>query len=86
VASQASNSKSALSPARQRIGSTSQRGRPTPGTGSGVDGSAETRQRGGGSCRLAEIGCFCLPPPTTKRDEGRTQVKQFTSRFAFGLR
>jgi hypothetical protein len=45
VASHASNSKSALSPARQRINSTSQRGRPTPGTGSGVDGSAETRQR-----------------------------------------
>ena len=45
MASHASNSKSALSPARQRISSTSQRGRPTPGTGSGVDGSAETRQR-----------------------------------------
>ena len=45
MASHASNSKSALSPARQRISSTSQRGRPTPGTGSGVEGSAEMRQR-----------------------------------------
>ena len=45
MASHASNSKSALSPARQRNGSTSHRGRPTPGTGSGVDGSAETRHR-----------------------------------------
>lgn len=41
----ASTSKSALSPARQRISSTSQRARPTPGTGSGAEGRTETRQR-----------------------------------------
>ena len=45
MASHASSSKSALSPARARISSTSQRCRPTPGTGSGADGSTETRQR-----------------------------------------
>ena len=37
--------KSAHSPARLRISSTSQRARPIPGTGSGADGSVETRQR-----------------------------------------
>lgn len=37
--------KSAHSPARALISSTSQRGRPTPGTGNVVDGSALTRQR-----------------------------------------
>jgi len=45
LASQDSNSKSALSPARQRINSTRHRARPTPGTGKGVDGSTLTRQR-----------------------------------------
>jgi hypothetical protein len=39
----ASSSKSALSPARQRTNSTNQWGRPPPGTGSGVEGSAEIR-------------------------------------------
>ena len=38
-------SKSAHSPARLRISSTSQRARPMPGTGSGADGRAVTRQR-----------------------------------------
>ena len=71
MASHASNSKSALSPARQRISSTSQRARPTPGTGSGVDGSAENSPARSSGCRLAEIGCFCLPPPTAKRDADR---------------
>jgi len=37
--------KSAHSPARARISSTSQRGRPIPGTGNGADGSALIRQR-----------------------------------------
>ena len=45
MSSHASSSKSALSPARARISSTSHRCRPTPGTGSGADGSTETRQR-----------------------------------------
>src|ERR1700730_15123531 len=45
LASQASTSKSALSPARHRINSSCQRARPTPGTGKGVAGSAVTRQR-----------------------------------------
>jgi hypothetical protein len=52
VSSHASNSKSALSPARARISSTSQRCRPTLGTGSGADGSTETRQR-----VSADVGC-----------------------------
>jgi hypothetical protein len=42
---QASTSISALSPARHRINSSCHRGRPTPGTGNGVEGSALTRQR-----------------------------------------
>jgi hypothetical protein len=37
--------KSALSPARHRINSSSQRARPTPGTGNGVEGSIETLHR-----------------------------------------
>jgi hypothetical protein len=45
VASHASTSKSALSPARARISSTSQRARPTPGTCKGEEGSTEMRQR-----------------------------------------
>jgi hypothetical protein len=45
LASQASTSKSALSPARQRINSSCHRARPTPGTGNGAEGSAPTRQR-----------------------------------------
>ncbi|GAU84210.1 hypothetical protein BIWAKO_04142 [Bosea sp. BIWAKO-01] len=52
MSSHASNSKSALSPARARMSSTSQRGRPTPGTGSAVDGITETRQR-----VIAAVGC-----------------------------
>ena len=36
---------SMLSPARARISSTSQRARPTPSTGRGVEGSTDTRQR-----------------------------------------
>jgi hypothetical protein len=45
LASHASNSKFADSPrARHRINSTSQRARPTPGTGRGVDGSIVMRQ------------------------------------------
>ncbi len=51
-ASQASTSKSALSPARQRISSSCHRARPTPGTGNGVDGRALTRQR-----VTAAVGC-----------------------------
>jgi len=35
--------KGALSPARHRINSSSQRARPTPGTGSGVEGIVDTR-------------------------------------------
>ncbi len=50
-ATRASNSKSALSPAGQRTSSTSHRGRPTPGTGNGVDGRAEIRHR------VAAVGC-----------------------------
>lgn len=45
VSSHASNSKSALSPALALISSTSQRGRPIPGTGNTVDGRTETRHR-----------------------------------------
>ena len=41
--SHASTTKSALSPARHRINSSSHRARPTPGTGSGVEGSVDTR-------------------------------------------
>ena len=52
VPSHASSSKSALSPARARISSTSQRCRPTPGTGSGAEGSTEMRQR-----VVAAVGC-----------------------------
>jgi hypothetical protein len=44
-ASQASTSNSALSPPRHLISSSRHRARPTPGTGSGVDGSALTRRR-----------------------------------------
>jgi hypothetical protein len=43
--SHASTTKSALSPARHRINSSSHRARPTPGTGKGVDGSVDTRHR-----------------------------------------
>ena len=50
-ATRASNSRSALSPAGQRTSSTSHRGRPTPGTGNGVDGRAEIRHR------VAAVGC-----------------------------
>src|ERR1700710_359843 len=43
AASHALTTKSALSTARHRINSSSHRARPTPGTGSGVDGSVDTR-------------------------------------------
>ena len=45
LASHASNSKVADPPPRQRISSSSQRARPIPGTGRGVEGSTLTRQR-----------------------------------------
>jgi hypothetical protein len=40
------------------------------------DGERTRRQRRdsparGGGRRLAKIGCFCLPPPTAKRDADR---------------
>jgi len=71
VASHASNSKSALSPARQRISSTSHRGRPTPGIGSGVDGSAETRQRVVAAVGWPKSDASVLPPPPAKCDDDR---------------
>jgi hypothetical protein len=51
-ASQASTTKSALSPPRQRISSSRHWLRPMPGTGNGVEGRALTRQR-----VTAAVGC-----------------------------
>jgi len=55
VLSHVSNSESALSPAGHRTSSTSQRRRPTPGSGSGVEGSTEMRHR-----VMAAVGCPIL--------------------------
>ena len=63
LASQASTSKSTLSPARHRINSSCQRARPTPGTGKGVAGERADAPAGDGCRRLAEFGRLCRPPP-----------------------
>src|SRR5215467_11564880 len=52
LASDASTSKAADRPPRQRTSSSPQRARPIPGTGRGVEGSTLTRQR-----VVAAVGC-----------------------------
>jgi hypothetical protein len=59
-ASQASTSKSALSPARQRISSSRHRARPTPGAGNGVDGNGGAAgANNGASGGSSSLGTVC---------------------------